>query len=274
MTIKTRNRIYLFLSLAGAFSLFAYTALFIYAAFNNLLESPENPLRAETFFSFNFQASLASILFLGASSPAIAFFILRGFEKTSSLEILFFIGVIISGIAEETRLLIPVLNLWNSSSKLLIFLGRIGVIARVLTPLSLLFSSLFSSSDQLENAERNIFFLFAISCAFGFFYPINSNEITSNCTVLYGMKTLFGVIRILILVTTVITTFINSNMSGNFREDIHGYGKCLGMILFSAGDIVLLLCDSVPVLTIGIILYSTGCTLYLKEMHYMANNWS
>lgn len=274
MTIKIRNRIYLSLSLAGAISLFIYTALFIYAAFNNLLESPMNPLRAGGFFRFNFQASLASIFFLGAAAPAIAFFILRGFEKTSSLEILFFTGVIISCIAEETRLLIPVLNLWNSSSRLLIFLGRICVIARILTPFSLLFSALFSNSDQLENAERNLFCLFAISCAFGFFYPINSNEISSNCTVLYGMKSLFGVIRILVLVTSIITTFINSHMSGNFREDRHGYGKCLGILLFSAGDIVLQFCDSMPLLVIGIFLFSCGCTLYLKEMHYMANNWS
>lgn len=274
MTIKIRNRIYLFLSLFGTISLAFYTALFIYAAFNNLLEAPENPLRAGNFFHFNFQASIASIFFLGASAPAIAFFILRGFEKTSSLEILFFIGVIIGGIAEETRLLIPVLDLWNSSSNLLVCLGRIGVIARTIIPLSLLFSSLFSSSDQLENAERNLFFLFAASCAFGFFYPINSNEITSNCTVLYGMKSLFGAIRILVLITTVVTTFINSHMSGNFRDNLYGYGKCLGIILFSTGNTILLFCDSIPALAIGIAVYSSGCFLYLKTMHYMANNWS
>lgn len=274
MTIKIRNRIYLSLSLAGVYFLVIYTALFIYAAFNNLLESPMNPLRPGTMFRFNFQASLASIFFFGASAPAIAFFILRGFEKTSSLEILFFTGVIISGIAEETRLLIPVLNLWNSSSRLLIFLGRICVIARILAPFSLLFSALFSSSDQLENAERNLFCLFAISCAFGFFYPINSNEISSNCTVLYGMKSLFGVIRIFVVITAIITTFINSHLSGNFREDLHGYGKCLGIVLFSAGNIALQFCDSIPMLIIGIVFYSSGCALYLKEMHYMANNWS
>lgn len=274
MTIKIRNRIYLFLAVSGAFFLAVYTALFIYGAINNLLQPPENLIRPSNFFKFNFNAVFASIFFSGAASPAIAYFVFRGFSKTSSLEILFFTGVVISGMAEETRLLIPVLNLWQSSSTLTIFIGRAGVVAKLLVSLSILFSSLFSSSEQLENAERNLFFLFAISCAFGFFYPINSNQISSTCTVTYGMGFLFKTIRVLILITTIITTLINSNPGGTFKENLHCYGKCLGIVLFFTGNIILQICDSVPLLILGIAVYSLGCFLCLKEMHYMANNWS
>lgn len=274
MTIKFRNRFYFFLSVLGIFSFVFYSGLLVYGAFNNLLEAPKNPLRVIKFFKFNFHSSIASILFLGISAPIIAYSIFRGFEKTSSLEILFFTGIIFSIILEETRLFIPVFHLWNSSSKLIIFLGRIGVISRILTPISLLFASLFSNNDQLENSERNLFCLFVISIAIGFFYPINSNEISSTCTVHYGMSHLFFIIRILIFTITVLTTFINSHISGNFREDIHIYEKCFGIVIFFTGLNILQFCDSIPLLFIGITLYSFGCILYLKKLHYIANNWN
>lgn len=274
MTIKIRNRLFLFLFAAGI-AIFSINAmLLLYAAFNNLLESPTVLVRMNHIFKYSYIAALASIMFLLFSAPIVSLVVLRGFEKTSCLEILFFTGVILSIFTEGTRLLIPVLDLWEGSSRLVVYLGRICVIGRVLNPLSLLFASLFSGNEQLENAERNLFFLFATSCAFGFFYPINSNVIISNCTVLYGMKKLYGIMRVLILITTVITTFINSHSGSSFRDNIFCYGKCLGIILFSLGTIVLTFTDSVVYLASGIILYSVGCFLYLKTLHYMANNWS
>ncbi|MBQ0040280.1 MAG: hypothetical protein KBS64_07635 [Treponema sp.] len=275
MTIRIRNRLFLILFVVGL-AFFAITlTLFAYGAFNGLLKIPGDPYRAGNFLPFSFEAALSSILYLGFAGPALAFFIYRSFEKTSSLEILFFSGVIISCIAEQSRILIAVLDLWHSSSKLLVTLGRISVTGKILAPLSLLFGSLFSSSEQLENAERNLFFLFATSCAFGFFYPINSCEIGSNCSVLYGMKSLFAVIRILILMTAIITTFINSYTPGaRFRDNRHVYGKCLGIVIFSGGLLVLFMCDSIVALAVGISLFTTGIVMYLKTMHYMANNWS
>ncbi len=274
MTIKARNRFLLFLFFIGAAMLAVNSAMVVLSALTGSMVPPETAVIRPPFFkgglSYSFASVVSSILFFGIMAPSMAFIVYRCFEKTSSLEILFFTGFIISCALEEARILLPVLHLWKSSSSLVVFIGRIVVVGRILGPLSLLFASLFSSSDQLEYAERNLFFLFATSCAIGFFYPINSNEISSNCTVLYGMKSLFGVMRLLLLFTSIITI-----SSDAYERGVKiAYLKALGILLIAAGSFFLYFCANAAFLVTGIFIFLIGVVLYLKVMHYMANNWS
>lgn len=275
MTIKFRNRLFLALFISGLFFLLLNSFFIVFSLIGSTPIRFENFIRPSTvesshpFAGHNLYASIGSLMFFAVSAPLLSIIIHHGFAKTSSLEILFFIGFIISCMLEESRILIPLLSLWNSSSGLLVFIGRIIVGARILGPLSILFATLFSSNDQLENAERNMFFLFAISCIFGFFYPVNSTEIYSNFSVGYGMKHLFDSIRIMVLLTTVLTTCAE----GYKRGLASVFAKAGGVIILFAGTIFLLYCDSFLFLTAGILLYSIGSTIYLKTMHYIANNW-
>lgn len=276
MTIKFRNRLYLALFISGLIFLAINSFMIVVSFINGTAVGPEEYLRpiafkhGNNFISSSPYAAIGSLLFFGISAPVLAFSIYKGFAKTSSLEILFFIGFIISCILEESRLLISFLALWDSSSRLLVFIGRGIVSARVLGPLSILFASLFSSNDQLENAERNIFFLFAISCIFGFFYPVNSTEIYSNFMVGYGMKELFDTIRIIVILTAIATTCAEGYRKGLLSV----FAKAGGIFVLFAGSFFLFYCDSFLFLIFGSLLFSVGSVVYLKTLHYIENNWN
>lgn len=171
MTLKNKNRIFLFLFIFSAIIfLFNITVLCIAAAAKSIVP-PINPMRPFVLIPkgglcpYNFNSSLAAIIAFSLSAPALSIAIFKGFEKTPSLEILFFSGFIISCVTESARILLPLFGFWKTNSLFLIYIGRIVAAGRFLAPMSLFFATVFSSAEELQNAERNIFILLASTCA-------------------------------------------------------------------------------------------------------------
>lgn len=273
MTIKTRNRFFVALFFFGIFLLLINFSFFLYAVFSDSVPIPDNLSASDILrhrrIPFSSNAVFSSILFYGIAAPVLSFCICRGFEKTATLEVLFFSGVIISCFLEQSRIIIPAFRLWDSSSLLLITTGRLLTTGRILLPLSLFFATIFSSNDQLENSERNLFLLFALSCVFGFFYPENSARVTTSFSVSHGMKFLFNAISFFTIAVTVFSISLNALIKSNSV----GHLKSLGIILLYAGFLILSVCDSMIYFTAGALLFSLGSFVYLKQMHYMASNW-
>lgn len=276
MTIKNRNRFFLFLFLFCS-AVFAGEALvFCLAAAARAIIPPENPVRTFVLFGssilcpYSFHASIAAIFLFGISAPALAMAVFKGFEKTPSLEILFFSGFILSCLAESSRLFLPVFGLWKTNSLLLIVLGRIVMGGRILAPLSLFFAAAFSSANDLQNAERNLIILITAACIFGILYPMNTAVTTSSCMVLWGFKRLLSAVRILIFLTTVLSAVIEAHTKG-IREI---YVKAAGLLVLAAGYGLLCGTDCYLEFCVALILSAAGCLIYLKSLHYIANTWS
>ena len=122
MTLKNKNRIFLFLFIFSAIIfLFNITVLCIAAAAKSIVP-PINPMRPFVLIPkgglcpYNFNSSLAAIIAFSLSAPALSIAIFKGFEKTPSLEILFFSGFIISCVTESARILLPLFGFWKTNS--------------------------------------------------------------------------------------------------------------------------------------------------------------
>ena len=81
------------------------SAMVVLSALTGSMVPPETAVIRPPFFkgglSYSFASVVSSILFFGIMAPSMAFIVYRCFEKTSSLEILFFTGFIISCALEE-----------------------------------------------------------------------------------------------------------------------------------------------------------------------------
>lgn len=166
MTLKNKNRIFLFLFIFSAIIfLFNITVLCIAAAAKSIVP-PINPMRPFVLIPkgglcpYNFNSSLAAIIAFSLSAPALSIAIFKGFEKTPSLEILFFSGFIISCVTESARILLPLFGFWKTNSLFLIYIGRIVAAGRFLAPMSLFFATVFLPRKNFK--MQNGTFLFCL----------------------------------------------------------------------------------------------------------------
>ncbi|MGN0729216.1 hypothetical protein [Treponema sp.] len=276
MTLKNKNRIFLFLFISSAVIFLFNTALLFIAAASKSIVPPTSPMRPFVLIprgnlcAYNFNSSLAAILLFSLSAPALSIIIFKGFEKTSSLEILFFSGFIVSCITESARIFLPLFGFWKTNSLSLIYIGRIVAAGRFLAPMSLFFAAVFSSEEELQNAERNIFVLLASTCAFGFFYPMDTTITTSTCTVLWGFRKFFAAIRVFIVIVTVFSVLAEAYSKG--IKEI--YTKALGLGILSAGYGLLCNTDCWLEFIAAVALYIPGSMIYLKTIHYLENTWN
>lgn len=276
MTIKNRNRFFLFLFIFSSAVFLCEMLVFCLAAAAEAVVAPENPVRTFVLFKsgflcpYSFHASAAAIILFGLSAPVLSMAVFKGFEKTPSLEILFFSGFILSCLAESSRLLLPVFGLWKTNSLLLIVLGRIVIGGRILAPLSLFFAAAFSSADDLQNAERNLIILLTATCTFAILYPMNTSVTTSSCTVLWGFRHLLTAVRTLIFLTTILSAVIEAHSKG-IREI---YAKAAGLLVLAAGYGLLCGTDCWLEFCIALVLSAAGWLIYLKSIHYIANMWT
>ena len=275
MTIKTRNGSLLIFSFIAIASFLIHGGLFVWASFNDTIFQPQSPIRIYEFnlggiFSYSFTSSIVAILVLAFLAPLLSLAVVRGFEKTQSLEIVLFIGILASLLMESVRIYIPYYGLWKSYSKSLAYIGKIIIGARLLFPLSLFFAQLFHAQEHNQNAERNLALLFVLTSLIAFFYPVNSGIITTSNTVLWGLRKFFITARVLIMMTTFVSMLIEGYNTGIKAN----YTKALGALAFFFGHLILSSADSVFTLAAGLIVFLAGCMIYLKSIHYIRNTWN
>ena len=267
MTIRVRNRLILILFVLTIANLLLGCGFLLLQAVKGLLQAPEEPVRTFRLFSnvlnYSFAATVAGIMFFFFYVPAAVIFLFFCFEKTQSIEVMFFLGFLLGCICEESRLLICAGGLWQTISATLIFVGRLTVMGRLLAPLSLLFASLLNGNSQRQNTERNFLILILISIIIGKSFPLNTTYTTTTCTVLWSYRPLFTMSRALVFIATIITLLLPvlQTKSQEGKKTLISYAFMIN------GYFILCNADNFVFLILGMLLLSTGTFFYLKSVH-------
>ena len=276
MTLKNKNRVFLFLFALSSLNFLLDAAAFCLALLSHSLEPPQDVFRAFILLPnaflcpYSFASVMLGILFFSAFATFLSIAVFKGFEHTPSIEILFFSGFVVSCMLESTRLFLPVFHVLETNSRALIVLGRLIVAARFLAPASFFFAEIFSSAEELQNAQRNILFLAAATFAFAFFYPVNTMQLTTSCTVLWGFKGFFTAFRTIIFAVTIFTVLADA-----YTQQINRiYVKAVGLVVLFSGYALLCSSDCWLELCLAVALLAAGSLLYLKSVHYLENTWS
>ena len=275
MTLKYKNRVFLFLFALSSLNFLLDATAFCTAFLSHSLVPPSDPIRAFVLLPkaflcpYSFPSVLVAILFFSAFAAFLSIVVFKSFEHTPSLEILFFSGFVVSCILESTRLFLPVFRVLETNSRALIALGRVVVAARFLAPASFFFAEIFSSTEELQNAQRNILFLAAATFAFAFFYPMNTMHLTTSCTVLWGFKGFFAAFRTFIFAVTIFTVLVDAYTQQVKRI----YVKAVGMVVLFSGYALLCSTDCWLEFSVALLLLALGSLLYLKTVHYLENAW-
>ena len=269
MTLKSRNRLFLLFFIISLICSLIYAGLYIYAFVKGGITPPENPLRPlriygdKKLFTYSFIASLFGIAVFVLYVPVVTFVLLTGFEKTQSIEIMYFSGFLLASFTEGFRILLPLFGLWKTYTTLFIFSSRIVFAGRILAPLSLLFAAIFSETEQRQNVERNYIVLLVVAILFGMLAPLDTMSIVSTCTVLWGYAPLFNTIRLLMFILTLITTLVNAFT----KDSMELKENAAGFAFLMSGYSLLLACDNYLILFLGTGLFAFGTVLYLKSIH-------
>ncbi len=267
MTIRTRNRLFLFLFIVSLLSCAATSTLFIIAAIKGNLSTPDQVVRPFVFFGsiirYQPAATLAGIIAFAVYVPVVMAFLYFGFEKTQSQEVIYFAAYLIGCMCEGSRLLMPISGIWRTTSMLLIMVGRVVIAGRILVLLSMLFATLFSSLEQRQFVERNIAILLTLSSVIAMFYPIDTMYTTSTFIVQYGYSTLFKTMQIMLFMATALTLIIQALLNPS-SEQTH---MCLGYLIMMTGYSLLTHTDNFIYLGTALALLPLGSFLYLRGVH-------
>ena len=273
MTLNTRNKFLLSLIVISVSSLLLF---FIVALVNfikgNFSSIPEFhrilPISSNNFLlKNNPSVSIISILVLFLYIPISCYFLYVSFEKTKSPEIIYLMGFFTACILQSSKILIPLLNLWVNSSPWLILVARIEIIGRILAPVCLLFTALFSEQEQIQEADRNFGLTLGIAAFFAYILPINSKKLFSNFTLSCGFDTIiYGFIFLCAIITIITFIIVSKQREVSFWESPSPY-----YILMFLGYIILTISDCFLLLFIGIIFLALGTyqILYRLHMYYL-----
>lgn len=197
-----------------------------------------------------------SIVFLGIFTLITASLIRYTFEKTQSPEIIYFIGFLFGCLLEISRLLIPMLNLWDSYSIYTILIGKVALTGRLISIFSLLLASIFHSDTQNQDTEKHLFFTIFFSALFAVFIPIKTGVILPSIMTEIGFHTFFLFINGLIFILSCISMIFTDR-----KKLVIFY--CM-LIL---GYIFLVYTNNLFLLILGVGFISYGAYAYLGKIH-------
>jgi hypothetical protein len=269
MTLNTRNKFLLSLIVISvAFLILFFTVALVNFIKGNFSSIPDFE-RILSFNSDNFLlinnpiASILSILILIIYTPVSCYFLYIYFEKTKSPETIYLMGYFIACIFQSSKILIPLLSLWVSSSYWLILIARIEIVGRILAPVCLLFTALFSEQEQIQDADRNFGLTLSFSVFFAYILPINSQTVFSNFTISCGFDNIIYFFIFLCAIITVITFIIISKQ----REVSFWTSPSPYYILMFSGYIILSISDCFLFLFVGTIFLMLGTYQILYRLH-------
>ncbi len=266
MTIKTRNRLNLSLFVFSLVFLFANILFLLISLYKNSFSLDLSSFISEKnggFFLTQYKpiVVIVSIFFQIVYVCVTSFMLFRVFEKTQASDISYFFLFLIALLANSLRLLIPLFNMENSYSALMIFCGKSVVFSKLMVPLSLLFSVVMAGIDQRQDLEKNIFILLLGCIFFSQLIPLNTANICSNFEVDYSYRKVIRISSILIIIATLIALFFNN------KHRLYTQLTTIGLGLICIGTFVLFNSTSLFLLGLSFLLLLFGNALYLKELH-------
>ena len=265
MTLKLKNRlifILIFISMALLLISLAASGIGLYTKTLSIpVNFPETRFQDIFLFRYNFFSQFISIFIL-LTYIIISLIIMNiEFEKTQSSEIIYLTVFFIGILPEVSKLLFPMMNLWASKQSIAIFSSRLVLFGRMISALSIFFAGCYSKAEYRQFVERNIVIIFVIAIIFSLIYPLNTNEILPEGRFAWGMPFLFSASYMALLLLGFISQLIYA-----INQKIN-YSLAIGLLLISAGYVIL--CDTWNIFSLitGFASLITGTFLYLGRLH-------
>ena len=267
MTIKTRNRINLFLTFMSLTIVIAAIIFTVFLQFTGHFAFPPDILRLpfSSFFltKFDFRAVLIAINLFPAFCFIIFLYMNIEFENTQSTEIIYLSFFLIACLTETARLFFPFFNLWNSNVSLAVYSSNVVLFGRILAPLSLFFMTLFAKTESRQYIEQNIIILIVISAYIIMILPLDTTSPQVLGFFKCGYFMFFKYIRLLILIAAIITQTIFTAQDKNRQR------FTIRLSLICAGYMILCNTYNFLMAALGATGIFIGTILYLKSIHSM-----
>jgi len=269
MTLNTRNKLLLLFSIFSSLC----SLIFIIALVRILIQ---NPQKADFVFDVpavrslwyipvisNYPAVFFSRLFLSVFVPVIGFAIYFNFEKTQSLEVLFFSAFLIGFLGETFTLCIPLFGLTAGYSTILRFIGQTAFFGEMEIVLAIIILAIITSSSENRDTDKYLGLIIVTSLIFSTIVPLNTSLIKNHMHIDFGLKHLLSTIRIIFGSAAFFALFLSpkSKESADYKK------ASFNFLFICCGYILLLECINFAFLIIGAILLSGGAIRFLKNMH-------
>jgi len=264
MTIKSRNRLTIAL-LVTSFVLLILSIITVGCKYiKGSFIFPEVYIKEPSssfLLTFNPNCVIVSILILLFYVCISSYIIFRGFEKSQTTEMLFFILFLTACMIDTCRIALSSLNTDGAFSKLLIKLGNITLFARILAPLSLFGTVILSQEDFRQNSDQNCLILIIAAVFFAEVIPLNSAVILPNFSFSYGYIKLLHYFSFTCCFFSVVGLFFTNRKKEYSQLMTLGFGLlCIGYsIMFESYNLLTTIT--------GPLLIGTGTALYLTQVH-------
>ncbi len=269
MTLKTRNLLLVGLFFLSLLFAFLYAGSFIFALVNDAIIPPESPMRYISIlanvpgFAYDYRASFIAIGIFIIYVPITAYILWNGFEKTQSSEVVYFTLFLLSCFAEGSRLTLPLFGLWKSYSLFFVFIGRLVFAGRFLAPCSFLLAALFSETEQRQDVDRNCVLCILLAVFVAILVPLDTSVVTSSCTIWWGYRSLFVIMRIMFYILTFVSIMLNAYK----KDSVELKGNATGFIILILGYSLLQASDNFITMIVSMILFIAGTAVYLRTLH-------
>ena len=267
MTIKTRNRINLFLIFISLTLLVFIGILipFLYTTGKLAVPADIPYVKFQQYFltRFNFTAVLFSIFIFPLYSFIMLLYLNVAFATTQSTDITYFSLLLIACLAEPVRLCFPFFDLWHTKTHLALVASTVMLSGRILAPLSLLFAVIYNKTESRHYVDQNIPALSVVSIYIPVLLPFNHPKQLPLCQLEYGYPKVFTSSQHALFLAAIITQTIS------FFQDKSQRTFPYGMILMCTGYLFLCSAYSFLLLGTGTVLLFTGSMSYLKALHKM-----
>lgn len=223
---------------------------------------PYKWLQDSVITKFNYIAVISSVFLILLYTSIIYLFINVEFEKTQSTEVIFFSLFLMGCLTESTRLLFPVLNLWNQVNIIPTLCTRAVIFGRVTATVALLLTVICSSPDYRQYVEQNILISVSGAMIIALLLPLNTSVIYPVGLVSWGFGKILRSAMITILIAAVISQYLKSFISTNKTIAL-----ATGILMISIGYYFLCATINYLFLGLGFVFLMSGTILYLKTLH-------
>lgn len=228
---------------------------------SRFIETPQQSFFHDFMFAYQKGSVYISLFLMNLYVVITSRVLSNAFAKTQGSEAAFMFCFLIACLAETSRFYIPMFSIQNSFTEFLIFLGRISVFARILAPLSLLFSVIMVGPDQRQNLERNMGLIIVASMFVALVLPLNTAIIERDFRVHAGFDKIIVSIEVIIDCLAVFSLFLR-----NYNEK-QNQKSTLGLIFVIAGFVLNINSYTYFLLVLSETFTIAGTVLYLKEIH-------
>ena len=201
-------------------------------------------------------AALGALVILSIYPPITCMTVTYVFEKTQSPEVLYFLGFLAGCMVETLRLCIPLFNLWGGYSDFLIYIGKVVFAGRIITVLSLLFSSVFSADDKIQEADRNVVIALAVALVMAAASAIDTRTILPSIMVRASYHRLFAFVYFFLAGATVFAFIFNKKIK-----------SMISYVLLFSGYTCLTLSNCIFPSVAGLFLLWVGTVSYFRGLH-------